>query len=429
MVKTRVAVLGAGLQGACIALELAGRGAQVDLVEQDALAVNRASARNEGKIHLGFVYAKDETLRTARLMVRGALAFRPLLSRWTGGAFDRLAPSAPFHYLVPYDSAWSPADLAHHYAAVQEIYAEERRAGGDYLGGRPEQIWRRMVAEEYADVAPASRVQAGFATAEASIPVRQTAAIVRAALAAHPGIALRTGHRVRSVAPGPAGFRVEGSVAGAPWRLDCDQVVNALWDGRLAVDAALGIRPPRPWVHRLKYRVLVELPARLRGMPSCTFVLGPYGDIVRYADGEEAYVSWYPRCLQGWSDDLAPPTDWERACAGTLPAATQAAVGASALQGFDTLVPGLAGARILAVDAGVIFAWGHTDITDPRSELHRRHDTGVLSRDGYHSVNTGKLTTAPLFAVEAADRVLGGRHSPRSAVAAPAVGPRSAGPP
>jgi hypothetical protein len=38
-------------------------------------------------------------------------------------------------------------------------------------------------------------------------------------------------------------------------------------------------------------------------------------------------------------------------------------------------------------------------------------------------VNTGKLTTAPLFAVEAADRVLGGRHSPRSAVAAPAAGP------
>ena len=58
-----------------------------------------------------------------------------------------------------------------------------------------------------------------------------------------------------------------------------------------------------------------------------------------------------------------------------------------------------------AVDAGVIFSWGQTDITDPASGLHRRDETGVQSADGYHSVNTGKLTTAPLFAVDAADRV------------------------
>src|SRR5262245_56712714 len=172
MARMRVAVLGAGLQGACIALELARRGARVDLIEQDALAINRASARNEGKIHLGFVYAKDETLRTARLMVRGALAFRPLLSRWTAGAFDRLPTSAPFHYLVPYDSAWSPGDLAQHYAAVQEIYAETRRIeGGDYLGQREARLWRRLATEDYATFAAPSRIQAGFATAEVSIPV------------------------------------------------------------------------------------------------------------------------------------------------------------------------------------------------------------------------------------------------------------------
>jgi glycine/D-amino acid oxidase-like deaminating enzyme len=409
MTTTRVAVLGAGLQGACTALELARRGARVDLIDQDALAVNRASARNEGKIHLGFVYAKDETLRTARLMVRGALAFRPLLSRWTGGAFDRLAASAPFSYLVPYDSAWSPGDLAHHYAAVQELYAETRRAeGGDYLGQHAARLWRRLEADEYAAFAAPSRIQAGFATAEVSIPVGQTAAILRGALAAAPGIALCLGHRVRAVERGGAGFRVEGSTAVGPFRLECEQVVNALWDGRLAVDAAMGLQPTRPWVHRLKFRVLAELPERLRAMPSCTFVLGPYGDVVRYADGP-ACVSWYPQCLRGWSADVVPPPAWDAACAGAVPAAVQAAVAADALRDFDALVPGLAAARVVSVDAGVIFAWGDSDITDPGSELHRRHDTGVASRDGYHSVNTGTLTTAPLFAEEAADRILGAR--------------------
>ena len=64
----------------------------------------------------------------------------------------------------------------------------------------------------------------------------------------------------------------------------------------------------------------------------------------------------------------------------------------------------MAAATPIAVDAGVIFAWGATDISDRDSELHRR-DAGVESIDGYHSVNTGKLTTAPLFALDAADAV------------------------
>jgi hypothetical protein len=53
----------------------------------------------------------------------------------------------------------------------------------------------------------------------------------------------------------------------------------------------------------------------------------------------------------------------------------------------------------------VIFAWGSTDIDDPSSELHRRDVIGVGSHDGYHTVNTGKLTTAPVIALDVADAV------------------------
>ena len=75
----RVAVLGAGLQGACTALELARAGVKVDLYERESACLTRASAQNEGKVHLGYVFAKDPTLATARAMARGALTFMPLL--------------------------------------------------------------------------------------------------------------------------------------------------------------------------------------------------------------------------------------------------------------------------------------------------------------------------------------------------------------
>jgi len=45
-------VLGAGIQGICIALELANNEKSVTVKDQDSKPFNRASLRNEGKIHL-----------------------------------------------------------------------------------------------------------------------------------------------------------------------------------------------------------------------------------------------------------------------------------------------------------------------------------------------------------------------------------------
>jgi hypothetical protein len=77
------------------------------------------------------------------------------------------------------------------------------------------------------------------------------------------------------------------------------------------------------------------------------------------------------------------------------------------LAAIDLWYPGAARARPITIDAGAIVAYGKTDVDDPESELHTRTRVGVTSVDGYHSVDPGKLTTAPLFAVRAAHNVLG----------------------
>jgi hypothetical protein len=66
-----------------------------------------------------------------------------------------------------------------------------------------------------------------------------------------------------------------------------------------------------------------------------------------------------------------------------------------------------------ALDAGevrgaVVFAHGRGDIDEPGSELHERHRIGPRSYGRYHSVDTGKLTTAPLFARRLADTIRAG---------------------
>ena len=58
---------------------------------------------------------------------------------------------------------------------------------------------------------------------------------------------------------------------------------------------------------------------------------------------------------------------------------------------------------------GIIYAHGDTDLSDADTELHQRHSIGLTSVGRYHSVNTGKLTTAPYFARKVADRLCGSR--------------------
>jgi hypothetical protein len=65
------------------------------LIEQDAVAINRSSLRNEGKIHLGMVYAAEESLATASLMLDGALSFRRLVTSCSTGKPMRWRPRPP----------------------------------------------------------------------------------------------------------------------------------------------------------------------------------------------------------------------------------------------------------------------------------------------------------------------------------------------
>ena len=98
-----IAIIGGGLQGIGLAIELSMRGFRVELFEKRVVCLSQASLNNEGKIHLGFVFANDRSLETARLMSRGAFRFAPVLERWLESKID-FKISLPFHYVVHRDS-------------------------------------------------------------------------------------------------------------------------------------------------------------------------------------------------------------------------------------------------------------------------------------------------------------------------------------
>lgn len=386
-------------------MELASSGISVDLYDKNDRCVTQTSARNEGKIHLGYVYAGDRTLRTARTMVEGAVAFSPLMRRWIGHDLDTIPVSMPFHYAVHADSQLSIDDIDTYFKSAHAIAVEAGRgAQPDYFGSDYRVAPIRMSTAERESLFDGRAVTAAFRTSEIAIDSAALAAIVRARLSADSKIQCLLQARVHGVEPASDGVVVDFEKAGQRARTRYDHVVNALWDGRLAIDRTAGLEPERAWLYRVKHYVRLRAPALAASVPSTTIVLGAFGDIAAYGNGD-FNLSWYPASMRDMSSDLSPPS-WPL----DLDEPASVELRHAILEGLTRVVPTVAGLNPKTVEcwhvkAGIIFAWGQSDIHDHASGLHARYAIGPRTRGRYHSVDTGKLTMAPLFGKMIADRI------------------------
>ena len=397
----RVAVLGCGFQGCCTALELARRGGSVTLYDRYPSLLAGAVAASEGKIHLGYVYASDRSLATARTMLRGALSFMPLVESYLGEDAP-MATSEPFVYAVHRDSQVKTEDFCAHLNAVHELVLRDPRRDS-YFGVDLHSAPRRMSQSELESRFDPELVRSAFYTGEIAIDIPALSRLMSRQILHDPRINVRTGHTITAVADDSSCMSVR-SVGRDSIERHCDTfdvVVNALWDGRLAIDATRNIHPERKWIHRFKHGIRFRSAAG-GCLPSVTLVLGPFGDLVDYGEGR-FYLSWYPACMTASSKSLSPP-GWQAEPAEPL----RSQIIGDSFAAMAEIIPGLHGARPedLEVKAGTIVAWGSSDIDDQVSELHRRHEIGVHSYDKYHSIDAGKLTMAPYFAEVCADRII-----------------------
>ncbi len=400
-------MLGAGFQGACVALELAARGVAVDLFDRNDTCITQAGARNEGKIHLGFVYANDASFDTARLLVEGALGFDRAVCRWLECDIEDVGLSTPHTYAVHRASMLPTDAVLAHFARVRALVREIGCSGRHtYLGEDPRTVGYepQLLPDAYDPEAIVGVIRTG----ERSVNVVRLAGMLRRRIAADPRIAFHPQTVVTGAGREAGSISICLAHGGTTEARRYHQVVNCLWDGKLAIDQQMEFLPPYTSLYRLKFGILVRLRQASTTVPSVTFVVGPFGDIVQL-DPHHLYFSWYPiarRAISMDTDLLKAPRELHGPEADRTIHDT--------LNAFGQLVPAV---RALTpekfeeatVAGGIILAAGKTDIDDPDSRLHARCEVGIRSADGYHSIDTGKYTLAPMFAVRVADRICGTR--------------------
>jgi 2-polyprenyl-6-methoxyphenol hydroxylase-like FAD-dependent oxidoreductase len=400
-----VGVLGGGLQGCCIALALAERGIAVTLFDRNKTLLSRTAVANEGKIHLGYMYASDTTLSTAKTMMVGAFAFAPFFERHLGRPAQKLAVSNPATYVVHRDSQHTVEAVSAYLNTVHGMIVEYANSGSRVYLNKilPAQLRPWSGAEIDAEF-DSEIALAAFDSPEVAVDPVDLARRLREAISDHPKIEICCNRQVLGAQKEERAIGVDCDGPEGPARSRFNHVVNALWDGRLGLNEAIGLQTKRPWLYRLKYGVTFRLPACMKSPPSATIVSGPFGEVVSYAD-RLTYLTWYPDCMQAISTDLMPP-DWPTYAGEPL----RSRVLTGTLRALTNIMPSLSGLDAddlpeACVKGGVIVAWGQTDIYDPKSELHRRYEIGVTSAGRFHSVDPGKLTMAPYFAEICAERI------------------------
>lgn len=391
-----MAVIGAGVMGACVALVLAERGVHTVVFDREAAPLSGASRWNEGKIHLGSLYSASGNLATARRILPGGLRFFKLMERLVDAPLEGHITNGTDLYLVHRKSVAPPESIIAYNRAVGALV--EDHPDRDLYPGQPRAGDFREVALSSLGIEVGPDILAAVECPERSVATEPVADLLAQRLEDNPLVELRMSTQVSAVRETSRGMSIE---AGSGNEDVFSHVVNAAWEGRPAIDqASFGETDSRP-NHRRRAALFFEAVDGI-GLRSAVIAVGPFGDFKIYGDGR-AYLSWYPAGLLGEGESVAPPTISEP------DSETKAAIAKAQLEGLSRLIPGLEQLRpqldFARIECGWVYSQGRGNLADPTASLHGRANFGVTRRGSYISVDTGKYSTAPDLAHDVADMI------------------------
>lgn len=381
--RTEVAVLGAGILGCLTALHCARLGLTVTVVEREPSMWQRASLHNEGKVHLGLVYAQGSAT-TREALLRDALRFAPEIEHALDAQVDWPAlRTNGFRYMVMPDSQRDASALAARYAEVDEAHRRWGRPA--YLGEYVERLVESATVVDEQSGLPC------FVTAERAIDPIALRAIVLDRLARETNVEVLLSTTAQQVEQSDGGPRITLSDGDVTTSLRARTVIDCRWEHQGAgIDNRSA--PLRNVRVKAAVRLLVDAP-----VPTATLVSGPYGDLVQHRD--YAYVSWYPeaRLHHEFSTEPSPEAD------AALARVTSAPVIEAQLRSLRSFGWLPSDVRVIEGVGGFILGDGPHDIAHHASGLHDRAAAGLERHGDVLVPRSFKFSSAPVAARQAAE--------------------------
>ncbi len=400
--------MGAGFQGVCIALLLAKKykNAQIDLIDKSTDIMNRASASQEGKIHLGFVYSNDATCETGKKILSDALIFDYMLEYLVDSKIDwDTIRSNNFMYIIPNDSLVSNKDIIQYFNKLKSEYSRllESNKNNINLSYCGKQL--NMMHEEL-DVSKLTYlnntfIQGAHITEECAVKCQYIKNIIKNRLVVNKvnlilnteikSIQLVTDNKyVITTLDDKLEYNLENN-------LEYDMVVNCLWESRMKIDKCIFTNKHHDINNniRIKCGIISKPIHSLSNCPSITIVNGPYGDYVNF-NTDYMYFSWYPISMIKMFVNENINEQYDKLCSGEIDGNYKTELISKHETKFNDIFENTFTFIEPKLIAGAIVASGENDIQDTHSKLHIRHDDTIYTNNnGYYSISTGKFTSVP----------------------------------
>ena len=389
----KVGILGAGLQGCCMALLFNKLGYDVTLIDQATDIMTRASANQEGKIHMGFVYSNDTSFETGKKMMLSALHFSHCIEYLLDYKINwGELKSTKFIYLVPHDSLVSNDKLEEYFNKLQDLYIKilTDEPYLSYLGEKPEKIFHKIPVPNDVDN---TFFKYCFQTEEVAISQNVLKDHIKNTLISK-GVKLNLNECILNV---NRSSNIRFNVKTNKNIYQYEKVVNCLWENQRIIDQQLNVESKNENNLRLKFGIISKHIDELKTMPSMTIVNGPYGDYVNFQchKDKKMYFSWYPISMYGMVVNQDVPNEWTMICKGDINNDLLEYQLKTQLNKFQQLFSRQFKFDSPKLIAGIIVATGKEDINYLESKLHQRNDNPIFYQDGYYSISTGKFTSAP----------------------------------
>jgi glycine/D-amino acid oxidase-like deaminating enzyme len=378
------------MMGCSLALLLARKKIRVTLFEGANEPMSKTARWNEGKIHLGYLYAADRSLDTARELIPGGVAFRPIVEDLIDGSIESHMTRDDDIYLTHTRSVIDAGSMLQYFNSVSDLVAVESGAGIQPI---------QLSGAELSKITANPDVVAGFRIPERSVNTNWLADRLAERVKSERLIDLRCNYLVTSLSKDTGRWDV------ITHRGNCDGfdvVINALWEGRSVIDSAVGRSFEQSLSYRYRVALFMQVPET--NIENVVIATGPFGDIKNY-DGRHLYLSWYPAgLLLDCHQQNAPATP-------TINDDQKQQILNAMIAGLGEYFPVVLDfpkrAQQLFIAGGWVVARGKGLLSDPASTLHRRDEIGIRRDDTYYSIETGKYSVAPWLASRLADELAG----------------------
>ena len=411
-IESPIIVIGAGAAGVCAAVELAGRGYSVALLEKKTL-FSGASGCNPGRQGHGFHYTDIET---ALAYLRESISLQRAYPNYLIGRDKPFEdPIRHGRYFITKDSTHAIEEILATYQAIQKEYARlVQEDPENEVFGSPDSFFRILDSSDYCNDVNMDNVAVGIETAEHLFDWQAFAEDRKKEISDNPNITLYEHHEVVHIERGTPGvnrFRlyVKSTLDNGMEKFVTDYLVNSTWAQIQALNDKLGIRMiPGERTNRLKCLLVVKLPESLQHVNSMFFCMGKHGMFTNLGNGY-GMLTYADVTNMEVSDGLELKEFSKRVINGGATNAEKKDYSEQILQGVSKYIPDMHNAIIVELRFGIVQTNGQfslDDLNDPTNSIQKRNYHNVIeARQGVINNPAVKLSNCVQNGKRVADLV------------------------